>query len=653
MISVRQDIPGFITIDFSNEQGFSESSDKIELTSGLYGVRQLHPHLVVAEDGGQPSAVLFYVWQSLNSAGYKITFDKASSRLLRLFQEEQDLVKRIKKGKIKLPAVASTKFGIVRPLLQHQREAVGHALTVQHSANFSVPGAGKTAIALSIYAVLRHQKVVDGLIVIGPASSFVPWEGEFALTLGRPANVVRLIGVRAHRHRLLRKLDDVDVILCTYQMAHQERQNLARLLSEGRYLLVLDESHHIKNIALGPWARTALELAPFAERRMILTGTPVPHSLQDIWSQFTFLWPTQSVLGTRSQFTRRLETSTQPGDLKKELAPFYRRTKKSDLHLPKPDPRFLKIPAKAIPEYQRLIIRLLELRTNQEARDLGLGKTDISILRRWRRARTLRLIQAASNPALLLKALPLVDLGEMANPLDEDPVLRRLLREHSRRETPAKVAFVETKVRELISMGKKVVVWAAFVDNLHLLEKHLEDLQPLLVYGEVPAYDEDARPGFESRERKIREFNERNSGRNLLLANPAACSESISLHKVCNNAIYLERTFNAGQFLQSMDRIHRVGMPRNTRPHYYVPLVECAIESVIDRRLKARQKQLYDLLEDDMQVLGYDEDTGSFLAEDEDDFDSIFQEILTELSSRADEESDNSSSKGRSRRRTR
>ncbi len=652
MISVKQDIPGFITIDFSSEQGFSESTEKIELTSGLYGVRQLHPHLIVAEDGGQPSSVLFYIWKSLSSQ-FELSFDTTSSRLLRLFQQEQELVKRIRKGKSRTSVIAAKNFGIVRPLLLHQREAVSHALAVQHAANFSVPGAGKTTIALSTYAALRHRQTVERLIVIGPASSFAPWEDEFSLTFGYSPNVVRLIGVRAHRHRLLRELDNVDIILCTYQMAHQERQMLARVLNEGKYLLVLDESHHIKNIALGPWARTALELAPFAERRMILTGTPVPHSLQDIWSQFTFLWPTQSVLGTRSQFTRRLETFHQPDDLRKELAPFYKRTKKSDLHLPQPDSHLVKISAKAIPEYQRLIIRLLELRTLQEARDLGLSNTDLSILRRWRRARTLRLIQAASNPSLLLKALPLVDLGEMANPLDDDPVLRRLLKEHSRREVPAKVTFVETKVRQLVSRQKKVVVWAAFVDNLRLLEKRLADLRPLLVYGEVPAYDEDARPGFESRESKIREFNNGTSGRNLLLANPAACSESISLHKVCNNAIYLERTFNAGQFLQSMDRIHRVGMPKNTRPHYYIPLLECAIEQVIDRRLRSRQSQLYELLEDDMRVLGYDEDSGSFLTEDEDDLDSIFQDILTELSSRADGESKNAPSKGGPRRRTR
>ena len=39
---------------------------------------------------------------------------------------------------------------------------------------------------------------------------------------------------------------------------------------------------------------------------------------------------------------------------------------------------------------------------------------------------------------------------------------------------------------------------------------------------------------------------------------PGAPFESISLHKACHHSIYLERTFNAGHFIQSKDRIHRV-----------------------------------------------------------------------------------------------
>ena len=44
----------------------------------------------------------------------------------------------------------------------------------------------------------------------------------------------------------------------------------------------------------------------------------------------------------------------------------------------------------------------------------------------------------------------------------------------------------------------------------------------------------------------------------VLIANPGAAAESISLHEQCNHALYLDRTYNAGQFMQSRDRIHRL-----------------------------------------------------------------------------------------------
>ena len=36
------------------------------------------------------------------------------------------------------------------------------------------------------------------------------------------------------------------------------------------------------------------------------------------------------------------------------------------------------------------------------------------------------------------------------------------------------------------------------------------------------------------------------------------------------NAIYLDRTYNAAEYLQSRDRIHRIGMPSNVEPNYYL-----------------------------------------------------------------------------------
>ena len=55
----------------------------------------------------------------------------------------------------------------------------------------------------------------------------------------------------------------------------------------------------------------------------------------------------------------------------------------------------------------------------------------------------------------------------------------------------------------------------------------------------------------------------------VLIANPAACSESISLHKVCQEAIYYDLSYNGAHYIQSLDRIHRVGGSENKISNYH------------------------------------------------------------------------------------
>lgn len=646
MIILRQDRPGLITVDFSREKDFDRDSIGSELSLGLFTVEGGSDE-IIAEDNGQLGHILDYIDNFLTARGFEVDLDVSMRRALVQFREESSIVQAARSKKLRPVSLESpTNYGICRSLLGHQQTAVRHALTIRHAANFSVPGSGKTTSALSVYAILKKQKIVEKLLVIGPASSFAPWENEFKETLGQTPTVVRLIGTRPERARLLRNLENVDLVLCTYQMANRERDNLIVALSSSRCLLILDEAHHIKNINLGPWARTVLDLAPYAERRMVLTGTPAPRSLQDLWSQFAFLWPSQSVLGSRAQFEQQLTSSAshQAEAVKTLIKPFFIRTKKSDLGLPKPIPVITKIPHRDIPSRQKIIISLLEQRTLQEARNLQLSQADLSILRRWRKARSLRLLQAASNPALLRGIIP--DTGEFGAAMDDDPVLATMLRDHIKYEIPAKVSFVVDTTRQLVKNGNKVLIWATFVENILLLERLLKDLKPLKIYGDVPPYNEDNDPAFESREKNISEFKTR-LDRPVLIANPAACSESVSLHMICHNAIYLERTFNCGQFLQSMDRIHRVGMPSKIHPRYYIPILQCAVEQVVDRRLRSRQQVLYQLLDDDMPVLGYDDD--SFLADREDDLEEIFRELLEEISS-ADKGTTQTNRRNRTRR---
>jgi hypothetical protein len=60
----------------------------------------------------------------------------------------------------------------------------------------------------------------------------------------------------------------------------------------------------------------------------------------------------------------------------------------------------------------------------------------------------------------------------------------------------------------------------------------------------------------------------------------------------------LDRTFNAGQFLQSQDRIHRLGLDRNTLTTFTVLTSIGTIDDSVDWRLRDKVKALSKLMND-------------------------------------------------------
>src|SRR3546814_7696904 len=55
-------------------------------------------------------------------------------------------------------------------------------------------------------------------------------------------------------------------------------------------LIVIDESRRIKGASSNA-SRTAARLTRLVPRRLILTGTVMPHSPMDVWAQWRFLEP--------------------------------------------------------------------------------------------------------------------------------------------------------------------------------------------------------------------------------------------------------------------------------------------------------------------------------------------------------------------------
>lgn len=621
---------GNIEINVAEQSNFSMDDEGVILVLPFKTVNR-NKNSVVVDPQDNLNITLEYLLRELKENNYPVALDEALSTYWNNYSFEKEKINRLKKKRT-FTDISSSQiqnyFKRSRKLFAHQICAIQHALDLDFAANFSVPGSGKTQTTLGIFYNWKEKHFVDKALVIGPASCFDPWENEIRESLEIPLKTLRWSGSISKRQKLGAKIKESDIILVTYQTACNDKSLIEQLLRKFKILLIVDESHYIKN-PNGVRAQALLRLAPYASKRIILTGTPAPHSLADIWTQFSFLWPSRQLLGNFYDFQQKIEHSDNTAKkIGKELKPFFSRTTKKELGLPDIKQENYLIKEKDIPSEQRKIIEFLELKTLAEARKYSLSDLDMNILRDWRKARIIRLLQAASNPALLLKRL---DLYNIRNDFDIDTsdLIDYVSVFIGKKKIPAKIQAVLDKTFALLKAGKKVVIWSWFIDNILYLNELLKEYNPLMVYGEIRPYIEKEDIAVEeSREKNIRDFKNR-TDRPILLANPAACAESISLHKHCQNAIYLDRNFNCGQFLQSMDRIHRVGMPAGTTANYYMPFINCAIERAVDNRLKRRQKILYELLNDPMPVLGIDDE--AWVSDSEEELEDDFNEVVKEI----------------------
>ena len=138
----------------------------------------------------------------------------------------------------------------------------------------------------------------------------------------------------------------------------------------------------------------------------------------------------------------------------------------------------------------------------------------------------------------------------------------------------------------------------------------LADLNPVSLYGAIPTGEDE---GADTRENRIKRFHE-DPACSVIIANPAAAGEGISLHKVCHDAIYLDRSYNTTHYLQSIDRIHRLGLPPGTETNVHIfqtiaPKGIGSIDYSVSRRLAKKLRNLQQLLDDpDLHEIALDEE---------------------------------------------
>lgn len=506
---------------------------------------------------------------------------------------------------------------LVRTLYPLQILSAFHMAFAQNSCNFAVPGAGKTSIVYGAYAYLKnlpenHSQKVDKLLVIGPLSSFAPWENEYKSCFGLTTSFQRLSGdstiTKDEKLEHLYSGNPAEVTLIYHGGVINLQKSITDFLKTNRTMVVVDEAHRIKNHE-GVWGRSVTEISKEAISRIILTGTPVPNGYQDIYNLYKFIYPYKykEILGLHYQNLQdltmnSLTESNKVEEFKNNISPFFIRIKKEDLKLPKVIENVIEIP---MDSHQREIYDFIEEQYIQSFKE-NQSATVKDILNR---AKLIRLRQASTNPSLLSKTL--IDSLEKGGDFsDQDPntsftsgydefvsdseFFGKIINYHKLAIPEKFNTILKLLNEEILISGGKAIIWTIFIQNAKELKTFLETngIESKLLIGEIPQ---------ESREITIEKFNNPNNRDfQVVIANPFSVAESISLHKGCHNAIYLERDYNASNFIQSKDRIHRVGLDDNQITNYYYIVSQNSIDSVINDRLNDKIERMEKIINDDI-----------------------------------------------------
>ncbi|WP_284986039.1 DEAD/DEAH box helicase [Arthrobacter sp. fls2-241-R2A-172] len=461
----------------------------------------------------------------------------------------------------------------VAPLTQHQTRDLTKLLALNHGANFSVPGAGKTRASMAIYAARRSAGSIERMLVVCPKSAFESWVHEAGVCFdGAPMTTHVWTGGLP---------PDVDILLVNYERLPNSLPPLTTWMKAASTLLVLDEAHRMKLGSAGAWGSACLSLGPYATNRLILSGTPAPNGSRDLESLFSFVWP-----GQGRAAVQRAVANEDLAIASRVLKPLFTRTTKSELDLP---PMNISVRRVDLPPLHREVYDALlgqgKLALASEAGDMAaLGKI------------LLYLLMAATSPALLAvgsdkhEALPY-----RVPPYDvpEGTSAMELLRDLPLYELNPKYQEVRSIVEKNVGEGRKTLVWSTFVRNLKSLERMLAEFNPALIHG-----------GTIDRSEELRRFRQDPTCA-VLLSNPATLGEGVSLHHECHDAVYVDRDFSAGRFLQSLDRIHRLGLAPSAITKITVLAAANTIDEVVEDRLARKLEFMGGILDDpNVRVLG-------------------------------------------------
>ncbi|MBM4423567.1 MAG: serine/threonine protein kinase [Chloroflexi bacterium] len=377
-------------------------------------------------------------------------------------------------------------------------------------------GLGKTVQVLAFLQSLkeRAETKLTSLLVV-PKSLIANWQRESEKFT---PNLRFLEYMGNFRNKDTSIFNDYDVILTTYGTMLRD----VELLREHKFnYVILDESQAIKN-PLAKSAKAARLLK--ADRRLVMTGTPVENNTFELWSQFAFLNP--GLLGNRDYFKSAFANPIEArGDedaaktLRKLVYPFIlRRTKEQ-------------VAPELPPRTERIVYT-----------DMGAAQKKLYVQTRERyRAELLGLIESEGINDARFKILEgLLRLRQIA-------IHPALVEKNYRGDAPKFEVLLET-LETLQAENHKALVFSQFVETLKLVRRELDGRKIKYVYLDGQT---------QNRQSRVDQF-QNDPHYPFFLISLKAGGTGLNL-TAADYVIHLDPWWNPAVEMQASDRAHRIG----------------------------------------------------------------------------------------------
>ncbi|WEK29412.1 MAG: DEAD/DEAH box helicase [Candidatus Pseudomonas phytovorans] len=383
-------------------------------------------------------------------------------------------------------------------------------------------GLGKTLQALA-HLLLEKQsgRMNAPALAVMPTSLIPNWLDE-AQRFAPDLRVLALHGPGRSKH--FAKLQEYDLVLTTYALMPRD---LEHLRAQPWHVLVLDEAQNIKSST----SKAALAVCELqAAQRVCLTGTPMENNLGELWSIFHFLMP--GWLGDLKRFNQDYRTpierhgdSERMAHLASRIRPFLLRRTKEQVAT--------ELPAKTemvhwveLSDAQRDTYEAVRVAMDQKVRD--------EIARNG----------AARSQIVILDAL--LKLRQVCCDLR----LVKGVESKGNQADKGKLGALLEMLEELLSEGRRVLLFSQFTSMLALIEQELEKrkIRYSLLTGDT-----------RDRRTPVQQFQKGDS--EVFLISLKAGGVGLNL-TAADTVIHYDPWWNPASENQATDRAYRIGQDK-------------------------------------------------------------------------------------------